>query len=140
MYPHTARVIRRLFAPAAGVTHAEPVTAENLLRATILAIPRWSDVARAKADGFVPRGDGLSGTEHYVHWDWIKDGVILDPNRPESIVYRVKPDGARILEAALFILPNRCGPFAPIGGLASGEVNPGEKVACDSVHGSNSAF
>lgn len=75
-----------------------------------------------------------------VHWDLIKDGVILDPNRPESLVYRVKPDGARILEAALFILPNRCGPFAPIGGLASGEVNPGEKVACDSVHGSNSAF
>jgi hypothetical protein len=186
-----------------GVTHAEQIRAENLLRATILTIPKWSDVARAKADGFVSIGDGFSGTEHYVHWDWINDGVILDPSRPESLVYRVEPDGRRVLEAVMFVLPkqytldntpdiggkltqfhvhdslcftnskapqfrryvrldgscitplvkelttpmihvwirpNRCGPFAPIGGFAGGEVKPGEKVNCDSVHGGNSAF
>ncbi|HEY5171404.1 MAG TPA: hypothetical protein VIK54_06725 [Acidimicrobiia bacterium] len=187
----------------AGVTPAEQVKAENLLRTTILDIQKWSDVARAKADGFVSIGDGFGGTEHYVHWDWINDRVILDPSRPESLVYRVQPDGARILVAVMFILPkqytldntpdiggnltqfhvhnnlcfsdstapqfrrfarldgtciaplvkllttpmihvwirpNRCGPFAPIGGLAGGEVVPGERVDCDSAHGGTSTF
>jgi hypothetical protein len=47
----------------------------------------------------------LRGNEHFVHWDWINDGKVLDPTRPESLVYKVEPDGRRILEAAMFILP-----------------------------------
>jgi hypothetical protein len=183
----------------AGVTHDEQVSAEDLLRRTILALPKWSDVAQAKTDGFASIGDKSSGSEHYVHWDWINDNVILDPSRPESLVYRVEPNGGRILEAAMFILPKRyrldntpdvggkltqfhihdilcfsnsrapqyrrltradgscippfvkllttpmihvwirpnpCGAFAPIGGFASGTIRNGERVACDSAHGS----
>ncbi len=91
----------------AGVSHSEQLHAQDLLRQTILAMPRWNDVAQAKRGGFVSIGDGFSGAEHYVHWDWIEDDVIFDPRRPESLVYRVEPNGKRILEAAMFILPER---------------------------------
>jgi hypothetical protein len=182
-----------------GVTSKEQHTAEVLLRSTIVDIQRWNDVAQAKRDGFASIGDSFTGSEHFVHWDWINDNQILDPNRPESLVYKVKPDGKRVLEAAMYILPprytldsvpdiggpltqfhihnvlcfdqsavprfhrpvrpdgtcpvpfvkrlttpmihvwirqNKCGPFAPIGGIASGAVKTGEQVECDPKHGS----
>jgi hypothetical protein len=90
-----------------GVTPAEEANAESLLRRTILALPRWSNVAQARKDGFAPIGDGFSGLEHYVHWDWIEDNDIFDPTRPESLLYRVGPNGKHTLEAAMFILPKR---------------------------------
>jgi hypothetical protein len=188
-------------AGVAGVTPAEQARAEKLLRGTIVGLARWKDVAQARADGFVSIGDGFSGSEHYVHWDWIDDSDVLDPNHPESLVYSVKPDGTRVLEAAMYILPKRyrfgnapdiggplvqlhshfnecytpfpnpkfkavtlgdgscpagserlltnlmvhvwirpnpCGPFAPIGGFNAGTVPPGQSVHCDRLHGSPS--
>jgi hypothetical protein len=187
-------------AGTAGVTAAEQRRAEDLLRRTIETLPRWNDVAQAVRDGFEPLGDGATGDEHYVHWDWIEDNDFFDPNRPESLVYHRLGDGRMELEAAMFILPKRytltsapdvggklvqyhshtnlcftpfpsprfkafirfttkecppgllklltnvmihvwirpnpCGPFAPIGGLASGVVAPGESRLCDRAHGS----
>jgi hypothetical protein len=185
----------------AGVSHAEQLRAEDLLRRTIRTLPRWNDVARAEADGFVSIGSprAFGGTEHYVHWDWIDDDVIFDPSRPESLVYQMNPNGRRTLQAAMFILPkvyrldnvpdlggklvqfhihdnlcftdslvpkfvrlarldgsctpplvklltnamihvwirpNPCGPFAPVGGFVAGKIKEGETLACDREHGS----
>ena len=36
----------------------------------------------------------------------------------------------------VWIRPNRCGPFAEVGGFAAGAVKVGEKHACDRIHGS----
>jgi hypothetical protein len=90
-----------------GVSAAEQRRAGELLRGTIRSTEKWRDVARAKADGFTSIGDGFSGNEHFVHWDWIEDGRELDPSRPESLVYRVEPDGRRVLEAAMYIMSRR---------------------------------
>jgi hypothetical protein len=87
-----------------GVTPEQQARAEDLLRRTIEILPRWTDVEQAKADGFKSIGDALSGEEHYLHWDWINDSVMLDPNQPESLVYKVQGE-QRILEAAMFMLP-----------------------------------
>ena len=46
------------------------------------------------------------GYEHYIQWDWIDDDVWLDPDHPESLVYRVEPDGSRTLVSAMYMLPN----------------------------------
>ncbi len=91
----------------AGVTPEEQASAEGLLRRTILTLPRWSDVHQATRDGFVPLGDSRSGLGHYVHWDWIEDDDIFDPSRPEALLYGLAPNGERVLEAAMFILPKR---------------------------------
>ena len=91
-----------------GVTAAEQQRAESLLRRTILTLPRWADYRKAEADGYRSIGDGLTGEEHFLRWEAVNDKVMLDPRAPESLVYKVDPaTGARTLEAAMFILPER---------------------------------
>jgi hypothetical protein len=90
-----------------GVTAAEQARATSLLRRTILTITKWDDVNVAIKDGFHSIGDGITGDEHFLHWDWINDNDFLDPNKPEALVYHVNPDGTKTLEAAMYILPNK---------------------------------
>ncbi len=87
-----------------GVTPEQQAAADRLLADTEAALPQFTDEA-AHAAGFRSIGDGGTGTEHLLNWDWITDDVVLDPNRPESLVYNVSPDGTRQLAAAMFILP-----------------------------------
>ena len=91
-----------------GVTKQQAATAKKLLISTINTIQKWDDPAKATADGFQSIGDGLTGEEHYLHWDWINDNDIFDPNHPESLVYHVdRATGKRTLEAAMYILPDK---------------------------------
>jgi hypothetical protein len=74
-----------------GVTPEQQAAAENLIAVTLVRLPQWADYHVAEAAGFVSIGDGLTGVEHYVHWDWIDDDVFLDPDQPESLVYVPNP-------------------------------------------------
>jgi hypothetical protein len=60
----------------------------------------------AEAAGFRSIGDGGTGHEHYIQWDWIDDDVWLDPNFPESLVFEPQPDGSKQLVSAMFMLPS----------------------------------
>jgi hypothetical protein len=88
-----------------GVTPEQQAAAENLIAITLWRLPQWSDPNVAEAAGFHSIGDGFTGYEHLIQWDWINDDRILDPDRPESLVYRVDRDGTRTLEAAMYMLP-----------------------------------
>ena len=91
-----------------GVSATQQKEAENLLVSTIKTLPKWNDPAKAAADGFQSIGDGLTGEEHMLHWDWINDNTVFDPNHPESLVYKVdRATGAKTLEAAMYILPEK---------------------------------
>lgn len=92
-----------------GVSATQQAQAEALLKSTIEVLPkRWSDVAQAERDGFQSIGDGLTGEEHYMHWDWIEDTVTLDPTQPESLVYKVdRATGTKTLEAAMYLMPSQ---------------------------------
>ena len=91
-----------------GVTAAEQQRAESLLRRSILTLPKWADYRKAEAGGYRSIGDGITGEEHFLRWEAVNDGVMLDPSAPESLVYKVDPaTGTRTLEAAMFILPER---------------------------------
>jgi hypothetical protein len=90
-----------------GVSLEQQKNAESLLRRTILSLRKWSDDSVAIEQGFEPIGDSLTGEEHYLHWDWIDDDVIFDPEHPEALVYKVTPTGGRELEAAMYILPDK---------------------------------
>ncbi len=87
-----------------GVTKAEQTRAETLLRTTIKDIPQFSDPATAEADGYRTIGDSITGDEHYVNWSYVNDGNILDPNKPESLVYEMKSN-KKTLVAAMYMLP-----------------------------------
>jgi hypothetical protein len=88
-----------------GVTPEQQAAAENLIAISLWRLPQWSDPKVAEAAGFHSIGDGFTGYEHLIQWDWINDGHILDPDHPESLVYRVDGNGTRTLEAAMYMLP-----------------------------------
>ncbi|CAN5569751.1 hypothetical protein BH18ACT1_BH18ACT1_06800 [soil metagenome] len=79
--------------------------AAKLLTDTRDGLWQWVDDKKVYEAGFRTIRDGATGTEHLVNWNWINDDVVLDPNAPESLVYRVEPDGTKTLEAAMFMAP-----------------------------------
>lgn len=89
-----------------GVSTAQRKRAEDLVRRTLVDLPRFADPAVAQAEGWQSIGDGLTGFEHYIKWSLIDDDTFLDPTAPESLVYQVTPTGKRLV-SAMFILPPR---------------------------------
>ncbi|WP_193615338.1 hypothetical protein [Desertimonas flava] len=89
-----------------GVTPEQQAFAENLVASNLTDLPQWSDPAVAEAAGFRSIGDGATGHEHFINWDWINDDVYLDPDFPESLVYEPQPDGSRQLVSAMYMLPD----------------------------------
>jgi hypothetical protein len=89
-----------------GVTPEQQAAAENLVAITVVRLPQWSDYRVAEAAGFKSIGDGLTGHEHFIQWDWINDDVTLDPDKPESLVYEPQPDGSKKLVSAMYMLPD----------------------------------
>src|SRR5260221_1705092 len=87
-----------------GVTPAEQHRAEKLVRDTIVDLRKYTFPAAAVADGYRSIGDALTGDEHFVKWADVDDGHILDPTRPESLVYEVR-NGTQQIAAAMYMLP-----------------------------------
>jgi hypothetical protein len=87
-----------------GVSPAELSRASKLLAATIADLPRWHTPAEAYAAGYRSIGDTKSVVEHYVNWSYIDDGHILDPARPESIVFQ-RRNTRQVAVAAMYSLP-----------------------------------
>jgi len=88
-----------------GVTPDQQAEAEDLVTRTIEDLPQFADPATLPARGWYPIGDAVTGFEHYINWPLIDDDDILDPNKPESLVFQVGPGGQRTLVAAMFITP-----------------------------------
>jgi hypothetical protein len=86
-----------------GVTPVEQRRAETLIRRTIANLRRYASPAAAYAAGYRSIGDHVDA-EHYVKWSYTDDGHILDPSRPESIVYQYR-DGKQQAVAAMYQLP-----------------------------------
>ncbi len=81
-------------------TAQERAAAEALHAATVTALSRWHDPAAAAADGF--QTDGIRGLDfHAPNPRFQNDGVVLDPSRPEHLVYALGPDGP-VLIGAMF--------------------------------------
>jgi hypothetical protein len=88
-----------------GVTPEEQARAEDLVARTLAVLPKkWADPAVAEAAGFHSIGDGITGIEHYINVAYFNDGRILDPDYPESLVYKVDGD-TKTLVAAMYMLP-----------------------------------
>jgi hypothetical protein len=100
-----------------GVTPTELHRAESLIATTIIALKRFETPAQAYALGYRTIGDGGTGDEHYVNWSYANDGHILDPARPESVVYEVR-NGKQTAVAAMYALPlgSNFGDVPDVGG------------------------
>lgn len=65
-------------------------------------LPQFADPAAAEAAGFESIQDGGTGYEHFIQSQYMRDGRVLDPDRPESLVYQVI-NGQRTLVAAMYM-------------------------------------
>jgi hypothetical protein len=88
-----------------GVTPQEQARAENLLAATVMRLPQWADPAFDEANGFLSIGDGRTGTEHYVNATFMNDNVMLDPDKPESLVFDTTVTPKRLVAAMYMATP-----------------------------------
>lgn len=86
-----------------GVTPQQQAAAENLIAITLARLPQFADPAAAEAVGFRSIGDGFTGFEHLIKWDYLSDGRTLDPDYPEALVYDTRGEG-RTLVSAMFLL------------------------------------
>lgn len=79
-------------------TEAESAEAERLLQATVVGIERFQDLEVAAAAGY--EVDRIVGSQVHVENPAFKsDGIVLDPQRPETLVYEPGPDGPILLGA-----------------------------------------
>ena len=91
------------------------VEATELLLATRAALARYADPAVAAADGY--HVNGLAGIDfHAGNPSYEHDDLILDPARPETLVYAVAPDGRPVLMGAMFLMPKIGQPGPTVGG------------------------
>ena len=112
-----------------GSTAAEPsavdLARENeLVASTKAAIAQYSDVTVAEASGYRWIGDDGGQYRHYVRGAYLLDDGELDPDRIESLVYRVGADGSEELVSGMYILdPGTTLAEAPDVGLAPWHVH-----------------
>ncbi len=95
-------------------TSMERAAAEGLYGATAVAIARYKDPAVAAADGY--NVHGLHGLDfHAQNTAYETDGRILDPERPEALVYAQSAYGP-VLLGAVFQMPNAGQAGPAVGG------------------------
>jgi hypothetical protein len=93
---------------------AEADAARRLYADTAAAIARYADPGVAAADGYDV--EGLAGLGfHAANNGYERDGRILDPERPEQLVYAGTPDGP-VLLGAVFQMPKAHLPGPAVGG------------------------
>ena len=86
------------------LTPEQRVAARQLIDDTVAGMQRFPDIDSVIADGYVSIGDGATGFEHFINVGYIADGRELDPERIESIVARVNPDGSREVVSAMYLM------------------------------------
>jgi hypothetical protein len=88
-----------------GVSPEQQARAENIIAVTLADLPHWALTGTAEAEGFRSIGDAVTGFEHYVNWDYLHDGRVLDPAHPESLVYQWNGSQKKLVSAMFMLEP-----------------------------------
>jgi hypothetical protein len=98
-------------APVAAASDDERAGAEALWRASVAGAERWPDQEAATAAGFRFKGqaEAASGRPvrflHVPNPAWRADGRVLDPSRPETLVYWNGPGDRLTLVGVMYTAP-----------------------------------
>ena len=90
-----------------GVTPQQQAKAENLVAMTVERLPQWADPAYAESKGFRSIGDGFTGHEHYMNSEFMLDDEILNPDKPESLVYDTSVTPKKLVSAMYMLRPGQ---------------------------------
>jgi len=110
--------------PRAGHTHASAsclLTSTQLAEATRLiaetrrATTRFVDLRAAVTAGYAPHVQALESVKHYFNPAYVTDGRVLDPARPEGLLYAHTTRGP-VLVAAVYLMDPADEPGNAVGG------------------------
>ena len=111
--PHAGMAMQPV--PDRPPTEAEQAAAAELLAQTRSAIAKYSDLSVAIADGYRAATPPQGATIHYVNRTYMRDGSVLDPSRPEALVY-ANTDRGSLLVGAMYMMPRPGMPGPDVGG------------------------
>jgi hypothetical protein len=104
-----------LAAGACQATPAQRAAAARLLADTRRAAAQFRDLRDARAAGYAPHVTIPRSVKHYFNPAYVTDGRVLDPARPEGLVY-AHTTRRPVLVAAVYLM-NRAGePVRAVGG------------------------
>ena len=96
-------------------TPAQVTAANKLVADTKGGLARLADLRDALAAGYAPHHHGREAIKHYFNPAYVTDGRVLDPTRPEGLMY-AHTDRGPVLVAAVYLM-NRAGePGNAVGG------------------------
>lgn len=110
---------------SAAATPDQMAAANKLLRDVKASLIRYSDVSAAEATGYrqtTPYRFLRWGPAHFHNYAYNRDDGLLDPRRPESLVYFKLPNGQIVLIGAMFLAPKGTGP-RPAGSITEWHVH-----------------
>ncbi len=102
--------------PAIAITATELEGAARLVSDTTEGVERFNDLEAAKADGYYQVAPPRNRLVHYMNSAYNRDGRILDPERPESLIYLNLSDGSWMLVGAMYRMPAPDQPGPRVGG------------------------
>jgi hypothetical protein len=105
---------------AVAITSAELEAAARLVTDTKAAATRFKDLDAALAEGYYRVAPPRSGLTHYMNTSYNRDGRILDPEHPESLIYLSMADGSSKLVGIMYRMPSKDEPGPRIGGVLTG--------------------
>ncbi len=89
--------------------------ADELAANTKVGVVEYADPSAAEAVGYRPISPSWQPITHYLNPTYQQDDEILDPNRPEALVYANGSEGP-ILLGAMYLTPEPAEPGPRIGG------------------------
>lgn len=101
---------------AIAVTATELEAATRLVAETRAAAMRFADIEAARAEGYYQVAPPRNSLVHYLNAAYTRDGRILDPERPESLVYLRRIDGSWTLVGVMYRMPSPDQPGPRVGG------------------------
>jgi hypothetical protein len=118
-------------------TAAQQQAAVNLVNQTIAAAQKYTSLAAANADGYVPVTRSGARIVHYINPAYYRSGTVLDPNEIPALVYVNTAHGA-VLSAAMYLDPHGATPPQPGGCLTQWHIHTDLCFSARRVVGNNS--
>lgn len=102
---------------AATPTAAEQAAADRFVSEVMAGSGRFTDIEVARAEGYVqmmPYAFDEIGAAHFINTAFARDDGVLDPRRPEGLIYLKTADDRLVLLGIMFVAAPNAGPT--IGG------------------------
>jgi hypothetical protein len=101
---------------AVAITAGELEAAAQLVADVRAGAARFEDVNAAQQEGYRLLVGGRNGMSHWINGAYHADGRIVDPDRPESLMYLRMSDGSWKLVGVMFLMPTASEPGPRIAG------------------------